>query len=203
MTRTADALSLPLIAYRGLWDKFAPPLSEAAVRRSYLRGVPSLVRCANAEGATRALAMASDTTVNRRRQPIFLVVDTLPWAAIPRLRVDESVSVYAIDGSDPIDTTNTIYQWNDGTWRAAGSYVSISAASRIESLDSEIDQHSLVIFESTNVVGDVRESASLPSLNDDRIVEALQRMAPADANVLRVSDLVEFDWLRRQMREAA
>ncbi len=37
-----------LIAYRGLWDRLAPPCSFAAILRSYIKGIPSLARPSSA-----------------------------------------------------------------------------------------------------------------------------------------------------------
>jgi hypothetical protein len=203
MTSPTDALSLPLIAYRGLWDRFAAPLSADAVRRAYLRGVPSLIRCSDADDLNTAVSIVADPAVNRRRQPAYLVVDTLPWAAIPSLRVEAISEVFAIDGSEPLDHASPIYKWSDGAWLSAGSYVSVAAASRLESLAIELEQDSLVLFESTNIGVGRRADAHRSDLNDDVICEGLRKVASPSATLLRVSDFVELDWLRRQLQEAA
>ncbi len=52
-----------LIAYRGLWDRFAPPESDAAVKRSFIRGISCVVH----PKTTAAL----NNTLNRLKRELF------------------------------------------------------------------------------------------------------------------------------------
>jgi hypothetical protein len=201
-----DALSLPIVAFRGLWDKFAAPLTAEAVRRSYSRGVPSLVRCADQSAVKNALENLSKRVVNRRDQPIVLVCDGAPSIVVPEISSVLSPDVFAIDGSALFDRTYPIYHWIEGTWRVIGMYIPISAYLRgLTSQDLVVprDAIHLVMFESVNVIDDVRLSPSPEGLNDDAVYASVRALVGATAAVFRVSDLVELDWLQKRIREAA
>lgn len=201
-----DALSLPMIAFRGLWDKFAAPLTPEAICRSYSRGVPSLVRCADEADVRSALDVLSIADVNRGPQPILLVFDGSPSIVVPQIPSDVSTEVFAIDGSALFDRTYPIYRWLDDSWFAMGSYVPIAAYLRgltADDLAVEGDESLVVMFESVNVIDDVRLSPSPEELNDDAVYASVRSLVGATADVFRVSDLVELDWLHQRIREAA
>lgn len=202
-----DALSLPLIAFRGMWDKFAAPLTPEAICRAYSRGVPSLVRCMDEADVSSALDVLSSAEFNRGLQPILLVFDGSPAVVVPHIPVDVSNAVFAIDGSALFDRTYPIYRWIDGAWSTAGTYVPIAAYLRgLTAADLAVrgDESCVVMFESVNVIDDVRLSPSPPEgLNDDAVYASVRSLVGATAEVFRVSDLVELDWLCQRIREAA
>ena len=195
-----------MVAFRGLWDKFAAPLTPEAICRSYSRGVSSLVRCADQAAVKNALENLSNRDVNRRIQPIVLVLDGAPSIVVPEVPSDVSPDVLAIDGSALFDRTYPIYRWINGAWRAIGTYIPISAYLRgltpqeVAVAGNEIH---LAMFESVNVIDDVRLSPSPEGLNDDAVYASVRSLVGAAAEVFRVSDLVELDWLQKRIREAA
>jgi len=201
-----DPRSLPMIAFRGLWDKFAAPLTPEAICRSYARGVASLVRCIDEADVISALDVLSRAEFNRGLQPILLVFDGSPAIVVPRIPDDVSNQVLAIDGSALFDRTYPIYRWVARAWAAVGTYVPIAAYLRgltEEDLAVGSEQSSVVMFESVNVIDDVRLSPSPPDgLNDDAVYASVRSLVAATAEVFRVSDLVELDWLEQRIREA-
>lgn len=202
-----DPRSLPLIAFRGLWDRFAAPLTPEAICRSYAHGVPSLVRCIDEADVISALDVLSSAEFNRGLQPILLVFDGSPAIVVPHIPDDVSNPVLAIDGSALFDRTYPIYRWVDGAWAAVGTYVPIAAYLRglsEEDLAVRGEENSVVMFESVNVIDDVRLSPSPPDgLNDDAVYASVRSLVAATAEMFRVSDLVELDWLEQRIREAA
>jgi hypothetical protein len=195
-----------MIAFRGLWDKFAAPLTPEAICRSYSRGVPSLVRCADEADVHSALDVLSSGECNRGHQPILLVFDGSPSIVVSLIPADVSPDVFAIDGSALFDRTYPIYRWIDGAWSAIGSYVPIAAYLRgLTADDLAVDGEAtlVVMFESVNVIDDVRLSPSPEGLNDDAVYASVRSLVGATADVFRVSDLVELDWLQQRIREAA
>jgi len=85
-------------------------------------------------------------------------------------------------------------------------YIPISAYLRgLTSQDLVVpgDAIHLVMFESVNVIDDVRLSPSPEGLNDDAVYASVRSLVGAAAEVFRVSDLVELDWLQKRIREAA
>ena len=199
----ADALALPLVAFRGLWDKFAGPCSLGAVRRSYLRGVPSLVRCGDhGLAVTDVLALVMDPAVNRRRQPVYLVTTARSMAAVDVV-FERWADILAIPSGDSFEPTRLIHRWCDRRWAPAGRYlrtVTVRCGLTPEDFAVAGGMASLVLFESFNVVSDL--SARLGREADDALLASIQALAPT-ARLLRVSDLVEGDQLAQRIREAA
>jgi hypothetical protein len=194
-----------MISFRGLWDKFAAPLSPEAICRSYSRGVPSPVRCINDGDVDKALDMLASPDVNRRLKPILLVLEASPARVVLRIPDTVTAEVLAIDASALFDRTYPIYRWIDGAWAAAGTYIPLAAYLRgltTEDLAPREDSP-VVMFESVNVIDDVRLSPTPDGLNDDAVYASVRSLVGATAEVLRVSDLVELDWLQQRIREAA
>jgi hypothetical protein len=199
----ADALALPLVAFRGLWDKFAGPCSLGALRRAYSRGVPSLVRCGDGGlDISDVLALVMDPAVNRRQQPVYFVTTARSVPVVGGL-CDEWADILTIPSDDASDTAWLIQRWSGKRWTAAGRYLPTAAGRReltCEDLSVAGTTASLVLFESVNVVGDL--SAPLGREADDALLASIQALAPT-ARLLRVSDLVEGDQLAQRIREAA
>jgi len=201
-----DALSLPMVAYRGLWDKFAAPLTAEAICRAYSRRVPSLIRCADEDDALGALDVLASGEINRALQPILFMIAESPTVALPHVPDAFPAPILAIDGSAPFVRAHPIYQRLDGAWTPVGSYLSLAASLRGLTVDDVTvagREHAVIMFESTNVVDDARLSPLPETLNDDAVYASVRSLAGATAEILRVSDLVELDWLRRRVREAA
>jgi hypothetical protein len=201
-----DARLLPVIAFRGLWDMFAAPLTPEAICRSYSRGVPSLVRCLDETDVSRALNVLSRSEFNRGLQRILLVFDGSPAIVVPHIPGDVSNDVLAIDGSALFDRTYPIYRWIGGAWSVIGTYVPIAAYLRgLSEEDFTIsgEESSVVMFESVNVIDDIRLSPSPEWLNDGAVYASVRSLVGATAEAFRVSDLVELDWLEQRIREAA
>jgi hypothetical protein len=203
----ADAApSLPMVAFRGMWDKFAAPLTPEAICRSYARGVPSLVRCADDADVDSAFEVLSSPEHNRGLQPILLVFDGSPSILMPQIPTEVMPTVLAIDGSALFDRTYPIYRWIDDAWTAIGSYVPIAAYLRgltADDLAVNRDETLLIMFESVNVIDDVRLSPSPEGLNDDAVYASVRSLVGETAEVFRVTDLVELDWLQQRIREAS
>ena len=199
----ADALALPLVAFRGLWDKFAGPCSLGALRRSYSRGVPSLVRCGDGGlNISDVLALVMDPAVNRRQQPVYFVTTARSVPVVDGL-CDDWADILTIPSDDASDTAWLIQRWCGKRWTPAGRYLPTIAGRREltrEDLSVAGATASLVLFESVNVVGDL--SARLGREADDALLASIQALAPT-ARLLRVSDLVEGDQLAQRIREAA
>jgi hypothetical protein len=72
-----------------------------------------------------------------------------------------------------------------------------------EDLAVPADETRVVMFESVNVIDDVRLSPPPEGLKDDAVYASVRSLVGATAEVFRVSDLVELDWLQQRIREAA
>jgi len=207
-----DALAVPVVAFRGLWDKFAGPCSLGAVRRSYLRGVPSLVRCGDGGlDLSDVLALVVDTAVNRRRQPLYLITHGQPSATVAPLPDMPWLDVFAVDMTVPTDATSPIYRWRSGALSLIGCYVPVGAWRRgLAAEDFVADQRRLetILLESSDVIDDVAQLSRLAHLDDAKAVASVRALVGAaihggPTQIVRVSDLVELDLLDRCIREAA
>lgn len=180
---TPTSRSIPLIAYRGLWDKFARPGTADAIRRAYLRNVPCVIRATeSAATLDEVCAIAANATINREQLPLFLA-----------------------DDRDHAGPAIPLCERRDGSWVLRGAYVPIRCAREIAAADLRmLAQLScpLVLVEAANVLEAREEAVVLAGTTDDALLASLSRMAPAGAAFARVSDFVELDFLDRQ-REAA
>jgi hypothetical protein len=208
----ADALALPLVAFRGLWDKFAGPCSLGALRRSYSRGVPSLVRCGDGGlDLADVLALVADPAVNRRRLPLYLITHGQPSATVALLPDMPWLDVFAIDMTLPADATSPIYRWRSGALSLIGCYVPVAAWRRgLATEDFVADQRRIetILLESSDVIDEVAASPRLAHMDDARAVTSVRALVEAGISrgptqIVRVSDLVELDLLDRCIREAA
>lgn len=176
------SLTLPLVAYRGLWDKFAEPRSVAAIRRAYRRDVACVVRSSESESViAECCAIAADPINNRERLPLLMVDDRVTHGAAP------------------------LFLFGRSHWLRCGVYVPVRRAHAIERTDlnpAVATAAPWVLVESMNVVQVYEEHTILAGASDDEILSVLMEMAPASAQFARVSDFVELDFLDRQ-REAA
>jgi hypothetical protein len=202
---TEDALSIPVIAYRGLWDKFARPCSLGAVQRSYLRGVPTLVRCGDEVNIFAVLELVASPSINRRRRPLFLMTDGLPAVTVSQVSDVHLPDIFAIDTNGPSDRAWPIHRQSSGAWLVAGCYVPVGAWRRgLTAEDLGSDQRTLetVVFESSNVIDDVAVSSRLIH-HDDKVLASIRTLVGPKVQMMRASDLVELDLLIRCTREAA
>jgi hypothetical protein len=208
----ADALAVPLIAFRGLWDKFAGPCSLGAIRRSYLRGVPSLVRCGDGGlDLSDVLAFIVDPAVNRRQLPLYLITHGQPLATVAPLPDMPWLDVFAIDITAPADATSPIYRWRSGALSLIGCYVPVVAWRRGLAAEDFVADHQrieTILLESSDVIDDVAASSRLAHLDDAKAVASVRALVGAgihggSTQIVRVSDLVELDLLDRCIREAA
>jgi hypothetical protein len=145
----------------------------------------------------------TNPAINRRQQPGYLVIDALPWVAIPRLPSIGASKVFAIDGRGPDDRACRVYRWTGGAWVTVGSYWPRPAIRSGLSLPNRPDPSSIAIFESTNVVDTIRLSRAADGPDDDAVYASVRSVVGATAELLRVSDMIELDWLQQRIREAA
>src|SRR5204863_1732939 len=124
VSRSDDALSLPLVAYRGLWDKFGKPLSDEAIRRSYLRGVPSLIRCEES-AVGKILELVRNSTAGCRTASVYLLVHGLP-PMVTRPVVDAAIDLFTVDFDRA--RVSTIYRWLNDEWTPVGCYIPLAAS---------------------------------------------------------------------------
>lgn len=204
---TCDAVQLPLVAYRGLWDKFASPGSAGAVRRAYRRGVPSLIRV-EPVGVDRetALEFVTNPDANHRGVPSFFVTDGPPTVRLDLSQRVPLCRVFAIDADAPQCRTRPIYEWRDDVWTPVGCYLTLAAIRRglaVEDIGGNNDRSQLVLFESVNLADELRAWSASDKDNDDATLATIRALAHTTHQIMRVSDLVECDQLILRNREAA
>jgi hypothetical protein len=177
------SLAVRLIAYRGLWDKFAEPGTVGAIRRAYRRGVPCVIRAGESAPLLAELcAIAADPAINPEALPLLMADDR-----------------HRECGAWPL------YVFEQAQWLRCGVYVPVRRVHRITSAELRpaiATAVPWVLVESSNVVQANEEQGILGGCSDDEILAVLMEMAPAGARLARVSDFVELDFLDRQ-REAA
>lgn len=200
--RHDDWLSLPLVSYRGLWDKFDGPDTPGALRRAYRRGVPCIVRLGDdAFALDEAMAIWADAAINTRRAPLFLRAPTLPDLAGSSTDVRAiDAELWAVRETEPAQPSD-MFRWTGTAWDLAGTYVPTTAPT--DAIQPHHCQRAVVLFESANVILDLGRTRP-PGVDDDAMVlRAIRSSAGPDTRIVRVSDLVELDQLDAGRREAA
>ncbi len=198
--RPIDALSLPLVAYRGLWDKFDGPGTMGAVRRAYRRGVPSLARIGQESVDLREIvAMVVDPATNRRQQPIYLACPSLPELTLTRQQA-AIARIFTVRVTERNDQPWSIWRLTAGGWQAAGFYVPVR--SPLAACPEDMWFSPLIMFESTNVIDGSLERRRLGARTDDDVLRAIREAAAPEVTITRVSDLAELDQLDLRIREA-
>jgi hypothetical protein len=193
-----DALALPAVSYRGLWDKFDGPGTLGAFRRAYRRGVPSLVRVGpGAPVLGQVLDALCDPAVNRHQLPLYLLADALPDAALVAGAWAAGLGVFAVQRGPRADRPWPIHSPAASGWREAGTYVPIGAG--LDALTHATIRGPVVLFESNNVVTSL---GCLEIRSDDAVLETIRTVVAAGAAIVRVSDMVELDQLDLRTREA-
>jgi hypothetical protein len=197
--------AVPLVAARGLWDKFAAPGTAGAVRRAYSRGVPSLVRVeAGQLELAEALTIVGDAGVNRCGLPIYLITSSLPPCAAVAAARAVTPGIFAIEAGGEIEAW-PIYRADPRRWLPIGCYLPVTAAlNGLSRADlALVESASLVLFESIDIVTDLRVRTHLADVTDEQTTAAIGACAGSAAAIARVSDLVELALLDQRIREAA
>lgn len=200
-----SSVSVPLVAYRGLWDKFAAPGTSGALRRAYSRGVPSVVCLTTGEPSlAEALAIVADAGVNRRGLPIYLMTSSMPPGTALAAAPVVTPGIFAIArGRD--NSPWPISRFDRHTWMPVGCYLPVATA-MIGLSPAELDlvaSSSLVLFESLDVVTDLCFTKRTADRNDEQTLASICACAASGATIARVCDLVELELLQQRTREAA
>ena len=185
--------SITSVAARGLWDKFAAPGSIGAIRRSYERGVPSVVE-ATVVPFANLMALVSDRTVNRQRQPVYVKATALPSEALLAGIASEPAVCVAVAGTS--DLPWALWRWTGDNWIAAGVYVPVEVAVSGPTRGwPAIRSAAQILYESPNVVTVLAERARLGA-DEAEIAARLRGYAGPDAAIVRVSDFIEAEQLQ-------
>lgn len=184
MTRE-DLLQLRLVAYRGLWDKFAGPGTLGAFVRARNKRVPFLV---DLDAGTVTLRELIDEGL--LRQPEASVFLMAPRAGVH----DELAGSYLIErqaeGAYPISVAG-----HGGALRKCGYYVPLAAAKEIRPTDLPVAAGDFVLYESIDTIQSLEVMKQSPIRSDEVIEANLAFAIRLGAVVMRVSDLVERELL--------
>lgn len=191
-----------LVAYRGLWDKFAAPDSMAAVARAYGRGVPSLVRVKpGSRESVEALEIAFEAGTNPLRQPLYLFGAPHEWIARTRGQTG-APPLYVIEPQSAAHLW-PIYGLTGGAFVPAGWYVPFAAAMRGLETPAASEarlERPLVLFESADIGTPPHHGEA--GLTDAETICLLRLFGP-NAVIACVTDLVEARQLADRVREAS
>lgn len=187
---------LPLVAHRGLWDRFAPPASTGAVARAYRRGVPSLARIADAP-LDVWLSLALETPRAGTPLPLFVVAATLP--AIGAMELPGHLPLLSVEQAGATMAW-PISRWQEGHWQPAGLYLPVDCD--VEALAWPAVTGLQVLFESANVASCDDARRRVAGRDDATVARTLARVLPAGARISRVSDFVELDQFDARVLEA-
>jgi len=193
MTGRFDNSSLTLVAFRGLWDKFAPPCSIGAYRRSYLKGIPLLLD-PKLSGITLGDIVDNGTT-RPGTIPLFVIADALETVekTLANQRDLDSLFVVIRTETSPF----SIYAMESGKPVMCGLYLTLTALLAGQYPVNELGKAMIVLFESIDTQLTLTGKRSCWSLDDTNIEKRLISVIPPQAILYKVSDLVERELLIR------
>jgi hypothetical protein len=150
------------------------------------------------------LTIVADGDVNQRGLPIYLMTSSLPpCAALAAARaVTPGIFTITVGG----DTECwPMYRIDGQRWAPIGCYVPITALRNgLSVLDLDlVRSSSLVLFESLDVVTDLRTRRQLAHLSDEQTRASIRSSTGSRAAIVRISDFVELELLEQRLREAA
>ena len=188
-----ELLEVRLVAYRGLWDKFAGPGTLGAFERARRRGIPFLVDLDAA--AVTVPDLLGQGLLDQAEVPLFLMSSALPelTSSLSEQAVGTNGNVCVIERRAEGNRFPIHVATADG-FRRCGSYVPLAAAERLRDQSAASDGE-LVLYESVDTVQSLDSMRAGPVRSDETTEQSLRFASDAGAVVMRVSDLVERELL--------
>lgn len=179
-----------LVAWRGLWDKFAPPDMLAACRRAVTKGIPLLVDLSRSSISLYDLAVSFAGT----DLPLVVVTDAKIQAqeAVSELSGCETLLIVerSLNAPCPVCVVE------DGVPVKRGLYLPVHALMQREYVEDGVRAAEMIMFESVDTILSLSEKRSCRYLPDDGVVSRrLRSVMSPDAILFKVSDLVERELL--------
>jgi len=191
-----ELLEVRLVAYRGLWDKFAAPGTIGAFLRARRRRIPFLV---DLESAQATLAeLLNEELLKQRDVLVFLMTndgDDVRRQLSEAALVDEgNICVIERTAAATVLPIQTI------GFTKCGFYVPLDAAQNVKPRDVPVRTGDLLLYESVDTIQSV-EAMRSSRLKSDVPTETRLRFAEREGAVMmKVADLVELELLVDCMR---
>ncbi len=187
MMRT-ELLDVRLVAYRGLWDKFAAPRTLAAFVRARRRRIPFLIDLDSSELTISDL------------EPLIDQSDVLAF-----LMAKELTTLRDIATSDNVclidrGATGTVFPIENTNRNRCGYYVPLDATARVTPRDIPVRRGDLLLYESVDTIQSLF-AMRMSRIKSDEPAETRLAFAQSDgAIMMKVADLVELELLVDSMR---
>jgi hypothetical protein len=207
MSNTSGARVAPsysVAAYRGLWDRRAAPNSIGAFRRACIKGVPFVVDLTT--GAIDHRELISEGLFGQSTVHVFLKAETLDTAheILDGASLSKNIHVVASNAKNgdllPVFCRDTGVSFSHcGFYLPLGSpnEEPISAQGRLTPAESE--QTRMVLHESIDIVQDIAEMRMYSHDRDTAVRSFLVGLFGDDKHYVKVSDLVEREFLISQI----
>lgn len=185
--------SFDLVAFRGLWDKYAPPCTIAAYIRAAQRGVSFLV---DPKKVGIPLDQIIDSVGSSTRQlPFFVIVDR------PANTNDIVSNCSGVDSLLFIERCEVppfyVYTIDGGRFNRFGLYFPLNTLTGKNYPEKELREARIVLYESIDTILDLGEKKLFGRIDDNDISKCLATLSGHDTVLLKVSDLVERELLLR------
>jgi hypothetical protein len=199
----SEIFSHHIAAFRGLWDRFANPNTINAFKRAYIKKVPFIID----------LSAESLTIEGLKREGIF---DLTGLPIFINIKMFNSVEhICEKDGNSPdlyfIHMTNDrehlfeVYRLNHrNSLERCGLYLPLKIYMQIalKQLQSDdLDDYSFILYESIDVLQSIEEMKKYSTVTDAAILSFLKNKFGNNIHYIKVSDLVEREFLISQIED--
>jgi hypothetical protein len=182
-----------LVAFRGLWDKFAPPCSLGAYQRAFLKGVPFLLDLQRGEITLEAVV--SSGILKSASLPLFVITDDLQSVGEILANYNDFEALFVVVRSE--SSLLSIHSLESGQVVKCGLYVPLKCSSSGQYPEKELGEAVIVLFESVNTQLVLTGEKSCGAVDDLCIEQKLLSLLSSQAKLFKVSDLVERELFMR------
>jgi hypothetical protein len=182
-----------LVAFRGLWDKFAPPSSVGAYRRALRKGVPFLFD-PKLSGVTLD-DLGDCMTASPGNVPLFVMVDDTETSVKSLLNRCQMHPIFFVVRTE--NTMFSVYSLESGQLVTCGLYLTVRALLANNYPMHELGEAKIVLFESIDTQLSLTVKKNCRALDDACVEQRLLSLISTQAKFYKVTDLVERELVMR------
>jgi hypothetical protein len=194
-----------LVSYRGLWDRLAKPNTVDAFKRAYIKKVPFVADMTF--GSIGSDALWNEGLLDQILLPVFVRVNKPCFAHKLMEGRRATDNIYFIHGDADAEGFLCISRMSDDNkFEQCGLYLPFmnfilfrKSGKELDATTRKAETVSLILYESTDVIHNIEEMGIYSHVSDMEILDALVASYGVPKHYIKVSDLVEREFLVSQI----
>jgi hypothetical protein len=199
----SEIFSHNIAALRGFWDRFANPNTINAFKRAYIKKVSFIIDISSESLTIDSLKR--EGIFDLTGLPIFIKIRTLNSAEHICEENSNSSDLYFIQTTNKREHLFEIYRLNDrNSFERCGLYLPLKTYLQIvlkQLQIDDLDDCSFILYESIDVLQSIEEMKKYSAVTDSAILSFLKNKFGNDIHYMKVSDLVEREFLMSQIED--